>query len=418
MENVAVKIRSITLKSYKCFEDVDISCVREDDTICQWTILLGNNNTGKTSLLKAIANLRPVLFKRITGNKVALSQDIQNKEYIPAIIYDKESLAELRDNSLVGCSIVAEKTIPWSYDKVKATVTRNSDMERFYIYGYGVSRYPSKTSLSESLCDNCASLFSSDQRLINIEEWLMQLDYAAKNDKPMADSRLYRIKELLCGNLFPEILDFKFESSDALHNYTLFQTKDGWFRYTQLGYGYQSMLSWIVDLCKRMFERYPESENPLQESAVVLVDEIDLHLHPKWQRDIIPFLSGVFPNIQFIVTTHSPLVIQSMSDVNLYVLHREGDKVLAERSSVSNFKGWTVEEILRDTMRLESDIHSDEYQEYIKLFDQGLDQHDKEKVCAAYNVLCRILHPGSSLRRLLELQLSQMSDNDKTESDR
>jgi predicted ATP-binding protein involved in virulence len=157
-----------------------------------------------------------------------------------------------------------------------------------------------------------------------------------------------------------------------------------------------------------MFERYPASENPLQEEAIVLVDEIDLHLHPAWQRDIISFLSKVFPNVQFIVTTHSPLVVQSMNEVNLYVLHREGNKVKVDRSEVTNFKGWTVEEILRDTMRMKEDIHTGEYQKYMKLFDEGLDESDREKLKAAYETLCRILHPENSARRLLELQYNQL----------
>lgn len=411
MEKIDVKIRKISLKSYKCFKDVEIDCSKSDNTIYQWTVLLGNNNTGKTSLLKAIANLRPVLFKRVEGNKVVLSHDeTQNREYVPAVFYDKQSLMELSQDSFIGCTTTEPKLYTWRYKKDMVSASSSPLMNDFCIYGYGVSRYPSKTSLLESLCDNCASLFFQEQHLINIEEWLMQLDYAAKNDKTLANNRLYKIKELLCGNLFPEILDFKFESSDSLHNYTLFQTKDGWFRYTQLGYGYQSMLSWIIDLCKRMFERYPNSENPLQESAIVLIDEIDLHLHPKWQRDIILFLSNAFPNIQFIVTTHSPLVIQSMNDVNLYVLHREDNEVHIEKSPITNFRGWTVEEILRDTMRLESDIHSDEYQDYMKLFDRGLDENDKEKINKAYLTLCKILHPENPVRRLLELQISSFMD--------
>lgn len=409
MRKTDIKIKTISLKSYKCFEDIEIDCTQEDkSSVYQWTVLLGNNNTGKTSLLKAIANLRPVPIKLIERKQTAVSSgNSKNTDFIPAFFYDVDSQEEMTDETHVACTLTQKDSLFWSYNKMIMATVDDAVMSDFQIYAYGVSRYPSKTSLSESVSESCASLFHQDKKLINIEEWLMQLDYAAKNDKVLAEQRLQRIKELLCGNLFPEILDFRFESSDNLHNYTLFQTKDGWFRYTQLGYGYQSMLSWVVDLCKRMFERYPQSDNPLQESAIVLVDEIDLHLHPKWQRDIIAFLSKAFPNTQFIVTTHSPLVIQSMDNVNLYVLHREENKIIAERSNTSNFKGWTIEEILRDTMRLESDIHSNEYQYYIDVFDKGLDQNDKEQVFKAYKALCKILHPTNPLRRLLEMQISQ-----------
>ena len=223
--------------------------------------------------------------------------------------------------------------------------------------------------------------------------------------------RLTKIKGLVCGTLFPEIRDFKFESSDALHNYVLFQTEDGWFRYNELGFGYQSSLSWIIDLCKRLFEAYPDSENPLLESAVVLVDEIDLHLHPRWQRDIIGYLSKAFPNIQFIVSTHSPMVLQSMADVNLYVLNRKDGKVTVKRSETTDFNGWSVEEILRDTMEMDNDIYSDTYQECMRLFDEGLDENDKEKAKRAYSELLRILHPENPLRRMLEIQYKVMRND-------
>ena len=61
-----------------------------------------------------------------------------------------------------------------------------------------------------------------------------------------------------------------------------------------LGYGYRTMIAWVVDFTSRMVERYPESPDPLAEPAVVLVDEIDLHLHPKWQRELIGFLRNGF----------------------------------------------------------------------------------------------------------------------------
>lgn len=413
MENANVKIRNISLKSYKCFEEVTLNCAKKDNSIYQWTVLLGNNNTGKTSILKAIANLRPVSFKGIKpSNTEDVSSDTTLDRAVSAGYLDRDFIADFKQDSFAGCATTDDKLDSWFYRKDVATSSDASITNTFCIYGYGVSRYPSKTNLSDSICSDCSSLFSQDQRLINIEEWLMQMDYSAKSNNPLAGGRLAKIRELLCSNLFPEILDFKFESSDTLHNFTLFLTKDGWFRYTELGYGYQSMLSWVVDLCKRMFERYPNSEHPLEENAIVLVDEIDLHLHPKWQRDIISFLSRAFPNIQFIVTTHSPLVIQSMNEVNLYVLHRQGDKVVVEHSDYTNFKGWTVEEILRDVMRLESDIYSDDYQKQMKLFDEGLDENDKAKARLAYHTLSKMLHPQNPVKRLLELQFSQLADND------
>ncbi len=286
--------------------------------------------------------------------------------------------------------------------------------KHFNIFGYGVGRYPlTNPNLSGQESGDCDTLFSHEKRLINIEEWLIRCDYQSKSNNPKAKKQLAKLREVICCNLFPEIEDFRFESTDKMESYVLFKTKDGWFKYTELGFGYQSMLSWVVDLSKRMFDNFPNSENPLLESAVVLVDEIDLHLHPKWQREVISYVSEIFKNIQFIVTTHSPLVIQSMQEVNLYVLRRDDDdKITVERSPITNFSGWTVEEILRDTMKLDSDIHSDYYQKLYDMFDEGLDNNDIEKATKAYNSLIKILHPANSTRRILKFQLDQMDIDD------
>ena len=408
--NNGIKFRSISLKSFRSFDDFEINCEKDGSSLYQWTVLLGNNNTGKTSILKAIANLRPVRVK------TQQEEDKDKYNIVPASFANKYLMQQLTKNveeAMVSSQLIGYENISWMYSNNGVwSMDASNKLSSFYIFGYGVSRYPSKTSLSEQSCGDCDTLFSNDQRLVNIEEWLMQLDYAAKNNNTSAARRLEKVRELICGNVFPEISDFKFESSDEMHNYVLFLTKDGWFRYTQLGYGYQSMLSWVIDLCKRMFEKYPDSDNPLQESAVVLIDEIDLHLHPKWQRDIIAIISNVFRNVQFIVTTHSPLVIQSMNEVNLYVLRRQGEKLTAERSPITNFSGWTVEEILRETMKMDNDVYSDVYQKYFQMFDEGLDQDDKEKAENAYQVLTEILHPQNPERRLLKLQLARLTNND------
>ena len=124
-----------------------------------------------------------------------------------------------------------------------------------------------------------------------------------------------------------------------------FKTPYGWVPLRQLGYGYQTLITWVADLVSRMVERYPDSPNPLAEPAVVLVDEIDLHLHPMWQRKLMGFLTERFPNTQFIATAHSPLVAQAAADANLAVLRREGDHVVID-NDVDNIRDWRIDQIL------------------------------------------------------------------------
>lgn len=81
----------------------------------------------------------------------------------------------------------------------------------------------------------------------------------------------------------------------------------------QLSGGYKAVLSVIADIAKRL-----SMANPLEEEAVILIDELELHLHPKWQKEIVDDLKRTFPNCQFIISTHSPFIIQSLNAEELF----------------------------------------------------------------------------------------------------
>ena len=86
-------------------------------------------------------------------------------------------------------------------------------------------------------------------------------------------------------------------------------------RIEQLSEGYKIVIAMVADLAARMAEANPEMENPLNTNGIVLIDEVDLHLHPKWQREILIQLTEVFPNLQFIVSTHSPVIVVGAAEI-------------------------------------------------------------------------------------------------------
>jgi predicted ATP-binding protein involved in virulence len=118
----------------------------------------------------------------------------------------------------------------------------------------------------------------------------------------------------------------------------------------QLSDGEKCMMAMVGDLARRMAIANPVRENPLDGDGVVLIDEIDLHLHPKWQHMLVSRLVEVFPNCQFIISTHSPHVITHVHPENLYVLKQTEAGVIAERPSESY--GKTVDRVLEDLMGL------------------------------------------------------------------
>jgi predicted ATP-binding protein involved in virulence len=240
-----------------------------------------------------------------------------------------------------------------AYESESSTSTGvylDKKIENLKCFGYGASRIMSTNSLSDAKQNSSETLFSDDGKLINAEEWLLQLDYIASKDsdvKEFAQQRREQVKQILL-NLLPDIDEIRFTTptKESLKSSVEFKTPFDWVTIHQLSLGYKTMVSWIVDLAARLFERYPDSDNPLAEPAIVLVDEIDLHLHPKWQRKIFDYLSDKFPQTQFIVTAHSPLVVQSApKDANIVVLRREGDHVVID-NDIKSVRNWRLDQIL------------------------------------------------------------------------
>lgn len=116
----------------------------------------------------------------------------------------------------------------------------------------------------------------------------------------------------------------------------------------QLSDGEKCLLAMVGDLARRLAIANPSLPDPLQGYGVVLIDEIELHLHPKWQREIIPALKRTFPNCQFIVTTHSPQVISQVQPEGIYILEKTEEGIIAKKPE-SSF-GRDSNRILEDLM--------------------------------------------------------------------
>lgn len=120
----------------------------------------------------------------------------------------------------------------------------------------------------------------------------------------------------------------------------------------QLSDGEKCLMAMIGDLARRMAIANPVRDNPLHGDGVILIDEIDLHLHPKWQRNLVPRLTKVFPNCQFLISTHSPHVITHVQPENLFLLNLDDDGLSVRRPEESY--GKSVERVLEDLMGLDT----------------------------------------------------------------
>jgi energy-coupling factor transporter ATP-binding protein EcfA2 len=365
---------SLAVERLLCFKDRQVlNLSNSSGSPAQWTVILGANGVGKSTLLRCLAGVETTMISSF--------QSIGEKEsFVPLLslpersiglqIWMKEvlgySTAEITARFVVGDNFNSRKT-PTSSPKpqklettVHLGISSSSRRELMGIvcYGYGANRKMGKTSLSESLSlENSASLFSEEFSLINAEEWLLQADYAFQTAalvkaKTRLKKQLNQIIEVL-KRILPDVEDIRIAPADEDRERPTaeFLTPYGWVTLSGLGLGYQTTIAWMVDLAVRMFRRYSDSEDPLAEPAIVLVDEIDLHLHPKWQRTIMSFLTERFPNTQFIVTAHSPLVVQAAKDANIVLLRRDGDRVIIDNNPeiVDN---WRVDQVLTSVFEL------------------------------------------------------------------
>lgn len=383
-EDPPVYLLSMEVEDLLCFKERQtLNLSNKNGHPAQWTVILGNNGVGKTTLLRCLAGMemRPEIYEYpivVDG----VEQFEEAKEFQPMLwnFYDFEEIWEE-----IGIATYTGETIPAISVSFASNITLNSfntdknlDIQKDYVsividselslpseefkgatfYGYGATRKMGETSLSDSNTSyHSASLFSDDTLLINAEEWLLQTDYAVKSSSGKTRTRLRKqFKQIIevLKQILPDVEDICIDLDEYLARPTAkFLTPFGWVRLSSLGLGYRTTIAWMVDLAVRLFKRYPDSEDPLAEPAIVLVDEIDLHMHPKWQRDIMQFLTDRFPNTQFIVTAHSPLVVQAAQDANIVLLRREGDRVVIDNNP-EIIENWRVDQVLTSVFEMPS----------------------------------------------------------------
>lgn len=363
--NEGIYFLKMQLENVRCFGEKAVLDLSDGNgNWKRWNVILGDNGMGKTTILQILSMLEhdetpPSAYVEDTVKQYApiisssgdflftlgkISQP-ENEFSISVSTKPKNPKAEVSTPDIhIGGSLI---------NSAWGSSSAPSFFKHLIVYAYGAGRRPGNSSLSDSSplqLNYFNSLFESSIELIDAEEWLLRLDYSSSVEsefQEFAKERKEQVKRILI-NLLPDIDDIRFSipTKEKLVPTVQFQTPFGWVNINQLSLGYKTMVAWMVDLAAKLFDRYPDSENPLSEPAIVLVDEIDLHLHPKWQRKIFGYLSEKFPKTQFIVTAHSPLVVQAApEDVNIILLRKEGDHVVIDQS-IESVHHWRLDQIL------------------------------------------------------------------------
>ncbi len=398
MKITPIYIRSLQLAGVKTFSgQTELRMGGDDGKISNWTLILGENGIGKSTLLQCVAWMKPALPYDVADldelKPAPLINDEENEvlERLVSKFSPTHLKAEIRGHFVANQPLgklpdpkqalaVCETSMIVGVNKDRKLLSVDPDVvtERrdvFYkdevvVYGYSASRVLGKQNLAESkMLDTIPGFINEKSELYDAEEILHTVNYAklgATNKKEMEkyDKLISNIKLMLV-DVLPDYEEI--DSIDILPPKVLLSDPDGGviintkygkkIPFSDFSLGYKTITSWTIDLAWRMFNKYQASSSkPLNEPAIVLIDEIDLHLHPIWQRDIMQNLSKHFPNIQFIATAHSPLMVQAALDYNYAVVNfDESEGRLIIRNRPEELDGWRVDQILTsDIFGLES----------------------------------------------------------------
>ena len=343
-----MKLKSVEIENYRAIEKLKLPL---DPSL---TVLHGDNGYGKTSVLSAIA--------------VGLGHEGMLGPFLDVFIYFcAEDWREGAENPRVSLSSVDEKACKrqgtrsvveqekaeekMSVDRenlekvlVENSSAENNDMPIGVLYGTDrtVSDVPESVVSPRHLphrvsrLDALKGALSARTDFEDLFAWFyFKEDEELREQKERRDFD-YQLKEVSAvrqaiSSMLPEVFNPRTESNPPrfVVSWKSEQGQVEKLSLDQLSGGYRIVLALAADLARRMVQGNPHLDDPLKSEAVVLIDELELHLHPAWQQRILGDLRRTFPNAQFIVSTHSPQVLTTVEPQRIVELAREGDRIVA-----------------------------------------------------------------------------------------
>ena len=344
-----MKIKNIQLQNFRCFENFSAELNKD------LTVIVGNNGSGKSTLLDGISvAIGAFLIPFSVGSGLTIAKDdVLNKSY------DFGSVVELQPQypvAVCASGVIDGKEIYWkrslnsiegrtTVGDAKAIITVAKDLHKQIQKGekpllpvlsyYGTGRLwaqkRERKAVRKTIKFNrqmgyidCLDAASNEKLML---KWFEKMTLQAATSGKIAPE-LIAVKSAIC-QCFARItgyndvdVQFNLDTHELDIVYLGGDNKHKRYAMKHLSDGYKNTLSMIADIAYRMAVLNPWLlESVLTETpGIVLVDEIDLHLHPLWQQRIIKDLQTIFPKVQFIVSTHAPIVISSVKKENLLIL--------------------------------------------------------------------------------------------------
>jgi predicted ATP-binding protein involved in virulence len=374
-----MQIKKLELKNFARFENLVVDFAPQHDTQGNVTVFIGNNGSGKTAILKALALSLSWLVARIErerGSGSPISElDITNGMGFAQISLTVEEQGKAFQWTLAKTakgSIKEEESSLRAVSKLANTYRKrladDANISLPLIVYNPVERavldVPLKIRRQYNFkqLDGYADEFSQGVDFRRFFEWFryredienelqsnwyreMLQEPLEKRIQIIEDTQLRAVRDAI-SSFIPNFSKLRIQRR-PLRMLVNKKGDDKPLDILQLSQGEKSLMALVGDIARRLAMMNPALENPLHGEGVVMIDEIDMHLHPKWQRSIVQNLQNTFPNCQFIITTHSPAVISDSPNLLVYELND------GEVTQLPNLYGMDVNMVLLQEMDTE-----------------------------------------------------------------
>lgn len=402
-----MRIDNLTLKNFRNFENAEIPLNPK------MNIVIGNNGSGKSSLLMGALTAASTFFLGIdyAFPRSIKTEDVRHVAYETNKIYQQREVYPVE----VSCQgVINGNACTWSRSlsgpKSNTTYGAASDLKKIaselqkeaaipssqtvlpLIAYYGTGRLWAQKQAKQKEKQKLKSRFEGYQDCIaeqatdkQLMEWFSDMTLLVSQEGPIPQvSAVQRALERCFADLIDhdETQHVKVEYRQRYRAIVVeYVNRNGEHELhpmSEMSDGYRSVLNMVADIAHRMAVLNPQlGDSVLETPGIIIIDEIELHLHPGWQKRILNDLTTVFPNIQFIVSTHSPEVITSYKDANLILLKHEGSA-----TQIDSAYGKDVNTVLRSIL-----LVGDRPIEIEKLFDKFSELLHKEDYAKAKEVL-------------------------------
>ncbi len=355
-------VKSLHFENLRGFQQLKFDLERPDGSYAGWTVFVGGNSSGKSTILRgiALALMGPESGGRLMGSTAGwISKGQVKASSIVSLRWDRSLDRFKSGGASPGESFDAG--VRWFVEKkgdeianFRAVEKRNARGGRiqtpergpwapnsfgWFAAGYGPMRRLTgssseamRFSVSKEVDSRFATLFREDAALSESEEWLRRM-HARGLESKSDDIRkvLDGVQALLGDGLLPHGMKI---SRITVDHVFVTDGRGVELPMRDISDGCRSIYATILDLVHGLYEVYgadqlfatDKDKHPIVDRpGVVIIDEIEAHLHPSWQRDIPEWLKRHFPRIQFLVSSHSPLIAQAADPNGLFILPLQGD---------------------------------------------------------------------------------------------